>query len=134
MPTLPSLRYHFEPWEIFGGRRALFVRYAHLVADVIKDFKLQPIKEDILVPTMRFSGATRAVPDAEMLAQIDPGICGGKRFAHLHFRGDVYQLDVKQWQTFTARVTADLAERVQAAGAVSVEQILDLSDAVDAIG
>jgi hypothetical protein len=52
----------------------------------------------------------------------------------LHFRGDVYRLDAKQWQTFTARVTADLIDRLQAADSVPMEQLLDLSDAVDAIG
>jgi hypothetical protein len=126
--------YPFRPWEIYGGKRALFVRYAHIVADLIKDFKLQPIKEELLTPTIRMAGEAKAVPSAEVLQHIDPGIYGGKRFAHLHFRGEVFMLNREQWQAFTGRVKNDLIERLHAADAISVEQFQDLSDAVDAIG
>jgi hypothetical protein len=134
MPNPLLLDFPFRPWEIFGGKRALFVRYADVIADLIQDFKLQPIREDMLAPTKRMAGDAKAAPSAEMLQYIDPGIYGGKRFAHLHFRGEVFMLNREQWQTFTGRVKDDLIKRLHAADAISVEQFQDLSDAIDPIG
>ena len=134
MPNSLLFDYPFKPWEIFGGKRALFVRYADVIGDLIQDFKLQPIRDEILVPTMRMAGAAKAAPSAEMLQHIDPGIYGGKRFAHLHFRGEVFMLNREQWQAFTGRVKDDLIERLHAADTISVEQFQDLSDAIDPIG
>jgi transposase len=58
---------------------------------------------------------------------------GGKRFAHLHYRGEVYMLNREQWQAFANKIKNDLVKRLQSSSAISVEQIQDLSDAVDPI-
>ena len=68
-----------------------------------------------------------------MMAYIDPGIFGGKRFAHLHYRGDTYMLNREQWRTFTGRVKDDLFQKLQMAHSISVEHFQDLSDAIDPV-
>ena len=125
------LDYRFKPWEIYGGRRPFFVKYADMVADVIKDFKLAPIKEEFRTPVVK---AVEAAPGTEVMAHIDPDIYGGKRFAHLHYRGEIYMLNREQWQSFTARVKDDLIDRLRTANTISVEQMIDLNDAIDPIG
>lgn len=125
--------YRLKPWEIFGGKRPFFVRYADVIGDVIKDFKLEPIKEEVLVPTRRISRAARSAAEIESMPYIDADIYGGKRFAHLHFRGDIFMLNREQWQTFTGRIKNDLIERLHTANTISVEQFQDLSDAIDPI-
>jgi hypothetical protein len=45
--------YRIKPWEIYGGRRAFFVRYADLVANVVEELKLQPIQEQFRFPAVR---------------------------------------------------------------------------------
>jgi hypothetical protein len=125
--------YQLKPWEIFGGKRPFFVKYADVIADVIKDFGLKPIQREVAAPTLRMSEVMKATPTSEMMAYVDPSVFGGKRFAHLHYRGEIYMLNREQWQTFTGRVKDDLLKRLEMANAISVEQFQDLSDAIDAI-
>ena len=124
------LDYRLKPWEIFGGKRPFYVKYADMIADVIKDFKLQPIEMQFRSPTVKTSDV-HSSPDLEAVAYIDPDIYGGKRFAHLHYRGEIYMLNREQWQSFTARVKDDLIDRLRTANTISVEQLLDLNDAID---
>jgi hypothetical protein len=126
-----TLDYRLKPWEIFGGKRPFFVAYADVIADVIRDFKLEPISEDVLNPVR--SASLQKAPAAEATIQIDPDIFGGRRFAHLHHRGDIYKLNREQWQSFTARIKDDFIKRLSSANSISVQQIQDLSDAIDAI-
>ena len=123
--------YRLKPWEIYGGKRPFFVRYADLVADVINDFKLNPIKEYTHSPAIKATSAEAS--DREKMIYYDPDIWGGKRFAHLHYRGEVYMLNREQWQSFTARVKDNLIDRLHTANNISVEQLLDLNDAIDPI-
>lgn len=124
--------YRWKPWEIYGGKRPFFVRYDNVIGDVIKDFKLEPLKEEIVSPLMKASEAQRAAAVQPMI-YFDPDIYGGKRFAHLHYRGEVYMLNREQWQSFTARIKDDLIDRLHSANNISVEQIQDLNDAIDPI-
>lgn len=124
--------YRIKPWEIYGGRRAFFVRYADLVANVVEELKLQPIQEQFRSPAVR-AMEKRATTAGEAAAYFDPDMFGGKRFAHLHYRGEVYMLNREQWQAFTNKIKNDLVKRLQSSSAISVEQIQDLSDAVDPI-
>lgn len=124
--------YHLKPWEIYGGKRPFFIKYADIIADVIKDFKLEPIKEELLTPTRRMT-ALQGATATEAMIFVDPDIYGGKRFAHLHYRGGIYMLNKEQWQSFTSRIKNDLIERLHKANSISVEQIQDLNDAIDPI-
>lgn len=100
--------YRLKPWEIYGGRRPFFVRYADLIADVINDFKLEPIKDYMQSPVMKAKEAEAST--REKMIYFDPDIYGGKRFAHLHYRGEIYMLNREQWQSFTGRIKNDLIE------------------------
>ena len=122
-----------KPIEIYGGKRALFITYAGIIADTIKDFGLKPLKEDIRNPAIKIAKAKAAAP-APLTAYVDPSIYGGKRFAHFHYKGDLYALTREQWQSFSARVKEDLIEKLHGANTINIEQIQDLSDIVDAIG
>jgi len=133
MPSYVLSDQVLKPIEIYGGKRALFIAYADIIADTIKDFGLKAVKEDIRSPSVKVAKA-KAAAAAEALPYIDPGTHGGKRFAHFHYRGDLYTLTREQWQAFSARVKEDLIDKLHTANTITVEQIQDLADAVDAIG
>lgn len=118
------------PWEIYGGKRPFFVKYGDTIADVIKDFKLKPI-EQIQSPVTRAAEAKSTAK--ESMIYFDPDAFGGKRFAHLHHRGEIYMLNREQWQLFTSRVIDNLIDRLKTANNISIEQMLDLNDAIDPI-
>ena len=122
-----------KPWEIFGGKRPFFLKYADVIKDVIQDFHLQPINQEIISPTVQASNFEKSTLTKERIAYIDPGIHGGKRFAHLHYRGDIYMLNHEQWRAFTGRIKNDMMKRLEMAESISVEQFQDLSDAIDPI-
>ncbi len=128
----PMRDLRLEPWEIFGGKRPLFVKYADIIADLIQDFKLKPIEDQLRSPAFRMAGAKEATATAAKI-QFDPGVFGGKRFAHLHYKGEIFMLNRDQWRTFTARVKDDLIHRLESAGTISLEQLQDLNDAIDPI-
>ena len=121
-----------KAWEIFGGKRAFFLKYADVIGAVINDFKLEPINAQLLNP-MKMTAEMKKSENAQLMLYLDPGTHGGKRFAHLHYRGDIYMLNHEQWTSFTTRIQNDFVNRLKTAKAISVEQIQDLSDALDPI-
>lgn len=131
---MPSFNNEFriKRWEIFGGKRAFFIRYADVINSVIDEFKLTPIKEQIL-NAKRLTPEMQKSESIQMMMYMDPDSHGGKRFAHLHYRGEIFRLNNEQWLLFTARIQKDFITRLEAASAISVEQIQDLNDAIDPI-
>ena len=121
-----------KPWEIFGGKRPFFLKYADVVADMIKDFKLKPVEMDVRSPVLPIN-KFKSMSDKIEIMRLDPGIFGGKRFAHLHYKGEVYMLNRDQWQSFTSRIKDDLIQRLKTAGDISLEQLQDLNDAIDPV-
>jgi len=133
MPNYILSDLNLKPIEIYGGKRALFVTYANIIADTIKDFGLKPMKEEFRNPVMK-AAKGKAAAAAETLAYVDPSVIGGKRFAHFHYKGDIYALTREQWQSFSARVKEEMLEKLHGANTIPFEQMQDLSDVVDAIG
>ena len=128
------MEYRLKPWEIYGGKRPFFVKYAEQIGEFIKEHKLLSLEHEILSPAMKLSKMQKSDITPQMMAFVDPGSAGGKRFAHFHYRGEIYKLDQRQWLAFTSKVKTDLVNKLQMANAISIEQIQDLSDAIDAIG
>jgi len=62
---------------------------------------------------------------------------GGLRFAHVHFKGDVYRVGEEGWKVFTARVIGDFTQKLQKAAetnTVSFDQMMEISDTLDVLG
>ena len=62
-----------------------------------------------------------------------PAIPGGIRIPHLHFRGDVYLLNEKQWKDFSIKVIKDFQAKLSRVNTVSFEQEMEISEAVDSL-
>lgn len=131
---IPQLKYEIErkPWSIYGGKNPFFLRYAKVIEDVIKDFNLEPLKDGVYGHTRMLAEKSNDLSTKAMI-YFDPDIWGGKRFAHLHLRDEVYALNRDQWNSFTSRIKNDLVERLEKANSISLEQIQELSDAIDPI-
>lgn len=56
---------------------------------------------------------------------------GGIKVAHLHFGDNLYRLDENQWAEFSGQVVQGLAKKLQGAGTVSVNDLIEVSDAVE---
>jgi hypothetical protein len=58
---------------------------------------------------------------------------GGIRIPHLHYKGDVYALDERQWQEYTKGILEGFQTKLANSKSVSVEQLVELSEAIDAL-
>lgn len=120
---------HIKPWEIYGGKRAFFLRYADLIQKTISELKLKPVDQAILAAGNVAGKAATAI-DRTIF---DPGIYGGRRLAHLHYRGNIYLLSAQQWKTFTEKVKEDMVARLGKANSISVENMIDISESLDPV-
>lgn len=122
-----------KPWEIYGGKRPFFLKYAELIGKFIQENKLSPIESELISPTLNVAQMEEIGISPLMMVYVDPGTIGGKKFAHFHYRGEIYLLDPSQWKEFTFQVKTDMLNKLQAANVISIEQIQDISDAIDPI-
>jgi len=118
-------------WK-WGGPRDFWLAKAELVGNFIENAGLKaleskhaPIDFSVLQPDF----APREASAGARVLPRDPGIRGGVRTPHLHYAGGFYALNPRQWQEFTGIVMQDVIERVQSAGTVSFEQLLDVGEA-----
>ncbi|MEN8135814.1 MAG: hypothetical protein ABFS18_09825 [Thermodesulfobacteriota bacterium] len=62
-----------------------------------------------------------------------PSFPGGIRTPHIHFRGDVFLLNSKQWHEFSSTIIKDIQERLANAKSISFEQVMELSEATSSL-
>jgi hypothetical protein len=124
----------FKPWIKFGELSPLFSEYAGNIEQFIKDQRLPQVDPQIFSPGINLAAMKRMEKSKEMLPYFDPGKFGGKRFAHLHFKGEVYMLNQRQWQDFTSQVKEIMIKKLEQAKNISLEQLMEISDAIDPIG
>lgn len=126
------------PWWLRGLPADLWLRHSRLVEGFIKEAKLTPVDQKFLVTKLEVLAGQPpqavATATATARAKLQPrDIRGGIRIAHLHFRNEIYLLDAAQWRAFSGKVLAEFSAKLSKASAVSFDQLLDLSDAVDTI-
>lgn len=109
-----------------GGRRTLFIAYADKIGSFIKKNNLKPVSSDpVLSSEMRAGKLTAATSNL-----IPWWYRGGKKFAHLHYEGDVYLLNEEQWKDFSNSIVADMSKKMAASKNVSFTGVLDLYDSI----
>jgi len=124
----------WEPIWRFGGRGPIWLTNLKLVKEIIGNYKLKPIEPE------HFFGGTTFLPaevrefGAKKLAAVrfPPFPCpGGIRFAHLHFKGDVYKLNDKQWSEFSTQVIKNFQDKLSKVKAISFEKVMEISEGID---
>lgn len=120
---------NLKPWEIFGGKKAFFIRYADIIKKTITELKLKALDPAIVSSI----SAEHAKASVSNVALLDPSIYGGRRFAHLHYMGNIYRLDEKQWAGFIDKVKVDMVARLQKANSISLENVIEINDALDPV-
>ncbi len=97
-----------------------------MIKSFIKKNNLKPVSSDPV-----FSSEMRAEKLTAATSTLIPWwYRGGKKFAHLHYQGDVYLLNEEQWKDFSTSIIADMSKKLAASKNVSFTGILDLSDSI----
>ena len=144
-----------------GGMTDIWIRNNSAIGKFIISSKLKPISNDFLPPASLVSGAVIThglqagiviingmfggeVPSPMNLAKgraepipnlkfIPINKWGGIRGPHLHFKDEIYRLDNKQWNDFSAVILKNIQERIKKAGTVSFDQLMEISDSVGSL-
>ncbi|MEE4257890.1 MAG: hypothetical protein V2I47_12695 [Bacteroidales bacterium] len=119
-----------------GGRFDYWVVNHASVYKVIEKYGLKPIGREFL-----FKGI-----DEEMLGQVKNlearvlwpypwpfPFPGGMRYPHLHFKDDIYILNVDQWKEFTNMVINQMKEKLEKAGNISYNDLMGITETLGPI-
>jgi hypothetical protein len=110
-----------------------WIRREGMIGDFIKRNKLVPT--DMSGFEYMGMGATTEVTQKKATLPIRrPPFPGGMLGPHLHFKGDVYVLDEKQWQVFSGVVVKDLGTKLAKMAALPFDQLRDTAEHIDKIG
>ena len=114
--------------ELINGIKAhLWVISEKQIGKFIEANKLKAVDRRIM-------GVSKDMP-AERMIDIDYliGIRGGRRVAHLHYKGDLYLLSSAQWREFSGKVVKDMSKRLAEAKQVNLTELLEVTEAVGAV-
>ncbi|WP_157098452.1 hypothetical protein [Chlorobaculum limnaeum] len=99
------------------------------IGEFIKANKIKPVAhESLRVDAKPTVGTGKAVSIDYII-----NIRGGRKTPHLHYKGELYLLDAKQWQTFAAPVMKELSKQIAGANAISFDNLLDVAEAASAL-
>ena len=129
----------FPRWFI-GIPVDFWLSNARIIEEVIKKNQLKPVAAESLynefvyglgqVERVAETASTRARARELKLPFPFPG---GIRVPHLHFKGDLFLLDKKQWDSFSKKVVEGLQQKLADAHSVNLEQVVKLSEAIDVL-
>ncbi len=136
-----------EKYWINGGRWDIWAAELHSVEKFIRSNDLQPLDSlTAAAYTYREDNAAIRAPAIQPPVNLMEkrgmsmsiweeyqGINGGMRVPHLHFRGEIYMLNNEQWKEFSRGMLEQLSSKLGKANAVSFDQLMDVSESVNAL-
>ena len=142
-PTLDD--YLFDPmwrWRkwIWGIPADIWIKHVDIIEGIIKKGQAKLINEAFLPPINEIAGAVNQVAATREAAPkaakqiLKIPFPGGIRFAHFHYKGDVYRVSPEGWQQFTKGVVEGMVQKLGSAKSVSFEQVMELSGSIDTLG
>lgn len=138
MISIPS---HILDWRIRGIPSDIWTNFSESIGQLISKEKLKPVDARTLTTPNQvhfaMSGLPAQAPEmarAKSSAQEIFDIRGGMKALHVHYKGDIYLLNEKQWKSFTSVVVKDFKAKLEAAGAISFDQAMDIAEAGQRIG
>ena len=138
---MTSIPRHILDWRIRGIPSDIWTNFSESIGQLIAREKLKPIDARTLTTPNQahfaMAGLVSQAPEmarAKSSAQEIFDIRGGMKALHVHHKGNIYLLNEKQWKSFTSLVVKDFKARLEAAGAISFDQALDIAEAGQKIG
>jgi hypothetical protein len=139
MANLPS---YVLDWRTRGIPSDIWVRFADAIGQLIQKEKLTAVDmRYVTTPnqaSFAFAGrAAQAMAEttrAKAAATEIYDIRGGMKAAHVHYKGAIYMLNDAQWKRFTTLVVNDFKAKLDAAGTIGFEQVMDISEAAVSLG
>ena len=116
---------------IYGRPNPFWIINRQLIQEIIQEYGLEP------VPAEHWQGLAAPLEGSKVSAtqlRIDPkDFCGGMRIAHLHYAGELYELNPEQWAEFSNKIISNFQMKLDQTQAVTVESLLEVSDAINGL-
>ena len=107
-----------------------WIRRESMIGEFIQANKLKPF-DTAGYEFNASAGAVEAKVEGTALAVRRPPFPGGMRIPHLHFKGEVYALNLRQWQSFSGEVIKGLNDKLAKASALSFDDLRNVAEEVD---
>jgi hypothetical protein len=131
-----TMNYIFRHWDgEAGGNRTFWLSSLNTIAKMIDQHDLKPVAKE-MIPAGAYAMSTEMMQHEFSEVALKRGWvwpCGGIKGPHLHFGPEIYQLDENQWADFSLAVIKDCQSRLATANTVTVEQLIDVGEAINAI-
>lgn len=130
--------FKFKRWDgEAGGNRTFWLSNLKLISEMIDKYDLKPVAVD-MIPAGAYSIPLELMQQEQTqgtfkMARQWPWPCGGIKCPHLHYGQDVYLIDESQWRYFSQAVIKVCQSKLAAANTVSLEQLIDVSEATSAL-
>jgi hypothetical protein len=132
-------------WRIRGIPSDVWVRFSDAIGQLVQKEKLTAVDARYLTTpnqaNLAFAGHTAKVlaeptTRGKAIANVTEiyDIRGGMKAAHVHYKGAVYMLNETQWKRFTALVVNDFRAKLDSAGAIGFDQVMDISEVAASLG
>lgn len=128
-------------WRLRGIPSDIWAHFSDSIGQLIAKEKLAPVDARTLTTPNQVNFALSGLmapaaelPKAKSAAVEIFDIRGGMKALHVHYKGAIYLLNEKQWRTFTGMVIKDFKAKLDAAGAISFDQALDIAETSQRIG
>ena len=117
---------------IDGGKLIMWMSHHMIIAKFIEKHNLVAIHQEHMPRVPIQESAEKSDTSAELQFKPYP-FPGGIRIAHLHFKGELYLLNRKQWQEFAGDTIVGFKEKLERANNVTFDQLMELSEAVSTL-
>jgi hypothetical protein len=122
-------------WNIRIGLPADFwVLKERMVGEFIRLNNLKPVTHEALRVDAH-PIASKLANQGEQSITVDYilNIRGGRRTPHLHYMGELYILDAKQWQSFTGPLLKEFSNHLATANTIGFENFIEIGESISAI-
>lgn len=125
------IREYYE--GIDGGKNVFWLVQRQVVAKFIKKYKIPAIEREFLPISDIHTSMEKTKSSKPIIIRPIP-FPGGIRIPHLHFKGELYLLNQKQWKEIAGDAIKGFQEKMRRANTVSFNQLMELAEAVNTLG
>jgi hypothetical protein len=122
-------------WGIrFGIPADFWVLKEQMVGEFIAANKLSAVTHEAMrVDAHPISEKLATVKHKSITVDYILNIRGGRRTPHLHYKGDLYILDAKQWKAFSAPLLKEFGNHLATANSIGFENFIEIGESISAI-
>lgn len=118
-------------WDIIwrhGGPRLIWRQNERLIWQIINKFNLKPMDTQKLMGLKTISRTqAKELVNKNMVVKIPP-FPGGIKAAHLHYKGNIFELNKKQWADFSSKIIAEFQTKLSKVRTISFEKAIEISE------